>query len=93
MTVRASIEFDAEPRPLEVDEDMEDALENNLGAKTFFYESIPISHRKGLMKWLNEAKTVDTRMKRIDKMIEVFLYWHKLGKRPKAGQSLFKKEE
>jgi Domain of unknown function (DUF1905)/Bacteriocin-protection, YdeI or OmpD-Associated len=90
MSVRASIEIDAEPRPLEIYEDMEDALENNLGAKTFFYETIPISHRKGLMTWLNGAKTVETRMKRIDKIIEVMTYWNKRGERPKAGESIFK---
>ncbi len=89
-TVRVSIEFDPEPRPLEVPLDVEDALENNPRAKAFFYETLSPSHRKGYMIYINDAKKVETRLQRIDKLMEAMAHWNKLGRRPKTGQSIFK---
>lgn len=93
MSVHVSIEFDPEPRPLEMPFDVEDALLNNERAKAFFEETLSPSHKKGLIAYINEAKTVETRLKRIDKLIEVMAFWNKLGQKPKAGQSIFKLPE
>ena len=93
MPVQVSIEFDPEPRPLEIPLDVEDALENNERAKAFFFETLSPSHRKGLVTYINDAKLVETRLKRVDKLIEVMAAWNKLGQKPKAGQSIFKLPE
>ena len=93
MSVKVSVEFDPEPRPLEIPFDVEDALENNERAKAYFFETMSPSHRKGLMIYINEAKQVETRLKRIDKLIEVMAIWNRLGQKPKAGQSIFKLPE
>lgn len=93
MSVNVSIEFDPEPRPLEVPVDVEDALENNNRAKAFFDETLSPSHKKGLIAFINEAKQVETRLKRIEKLIEVMAIWHRLGQKPRAGVSIFKLPE
>lgn len=93
MTIKINIEFDPEPRPVEIPVDLEDALENNPLAKAFFFEMLPPSHRKGLIMHLNDAKTMETRFKRLDKMTYAFAYWKRLGKKPEAGQSVLKLPE
>ena len=93
MTVHVSIEIDTIPRLLEMPLDVEDALENNPRAKVFFEETLSPSHRKGLITYVNDAKLVETRLKRIDKLIAAMATWNKLGQKPKSGQSIFKLPE
>jgi hypothetical protein len=92
MTVSVKIEYDPVPRPLEIPMDLEDALENNAGAKKFFFETLAPSHRKGVVRWVEEAKGVETRLKRVEKLTEACAYWNKLGKKPEAGKSIFSYE-
>lgn len=66
--VQVTIERDPAPRELEMPDDFDNALENNLLAKAFFFDVLPPSRRKGLVGYINEAKTVETRLDRIEKL-------------------------
>ncbi|MCX6287797.1 MAG: YdeI/OmpD-associated family protein [Bacteroidetes bacterium] len=50
-------------------DDLQSALKKNKKAFDFF-EKFPYSHRKEYIVWINEAKTMETRSKRIATSIE-----------------------
>ena len=58
-----------EKQELSVPEDLQAALNKNMAAQVFF-EKFPYSHRKEYIEWINEAKTAETRNKRIQTTVE-----------------------
>jgi uncharacterized protein YdeI (YjbR/CyaY-like superfamily) len=60
---------DKEKMELTVPDDLQAALNKNLAARVFF-DKFPWSHRKEHIMWINEAKTLATREKRIDTTVE-----------------------
>lgn len=56
----------------EVPEDLLNALEVNQSAKKIFLK-LPPSHKREYVKWINEAKKPETRVRRIEKTLERLL--------------------
>jgi uncharacterized protein YdeI (YjbR/CyaY-like superfamily) len=54
--------------PVEVPEDLEDALESHLPSFEAFHK-LPPSHQREYVKWIEDAKTEATRQKRIEKTL------------------------
>ncbi|MET8911875.1 YdeI/OmpD-associated family protein [Micromonospora sp. NPDC004551] len=61
---------DAEPRTLEVPEDLAAALAGDAQAQAAF-EALAPSHRKEFVRWVTEAKREATRAQRVTKTIEM----------------------
>ncbi|GMK47411.1 hypothetical protein PghCCS26_45410 [Paenibacillus glycanilyticus] len=68
--VEVNIELDNEPRELVVPEDFYGALEQQLEAKRFF-EGLSYSNRRRFILNIEEAKTAETRQRRMDKAISL----------------------
>ena len=66
--VDVDIERDSEPREVTVPPDFEDALDRDADAKRFF-EGLSYSHKRRWALSIEEAKTAETRQKRIAKAI------------------------
>lgn len=66
--VEVSIELDTRPRIVEVPEDFQTALNINPAAKQYF-ESISNSNKKYFIGAIEQAKTPETRNRRIEKAI------------------------
>ena len=66
-TLKVQLELDT--RDIEMPADFADCLEDAPEAKTQFYKQPP-SHQKYYIKWIDGAKTIETRSKRIAKAIE-----------------------
>ena len=67
--VEVTLELDTEPRTVEVPEDLRTALSEKSGAlKTF--EALSYSKRKEYVRQVEEAKTQETRTRRISKLVE-----------------------
>ena len=62
------IELDLAPREVEVPADFAAALDAHPGARTRF-DSMAFSHRKEHVRAIEDAKTPETRQRRIDKAI------------------------
>jgi len=58
-----------EKQQLTVPDDLQSALSRSLPAQVFF-DKFPYSHRKEYILWINEAKTGETRTKRIAQAVE-----------------------
>jgi hypothetical protein len=69
-TVGIGLELDTEPREVTVPADLQKALTKNPGAKKFF-DSLSYSHRRRHVLVIEEAKTEETRQRRIEKAIEM----------------------
>lgn len=67
-TVGVELETDDEPRELIIPDDFQSALSLNEAASVIF-EKLSYSQKKQYIDHINEAKAVDTRMKRIDKVV------------------------
>ena len=67
--VEITLEYDPESRELPVPLDLEDALSQDISAKTGF-DKFSASHKRELIVWINDAKKVETREKRITKAVE-----------------------
>lgn len=63
-TISVEVEKDEEERIVEVPEDLAKAMGENPGAKEF-YESLSYSGKRKYVNWINGAKKVETREKRI----------------------------
>ena len=74
--VEVSLEPDIEPRLIEVPIDLQEALKKEKAAGEFF-DSLSYTHRREYVNYLLEAKRSETRLKRVDKVIEML----KQGKR------------
>lgn len=68
--VEASIELDTAPRSVEVPEDFQAALAKDAAAKQFF-DGLAYSHQLRHVLAITEAKTPETRQRRIDKALEI----------------------
>ncbi|SFJ55995.1 Bacteriocin-protection, YdeI or OmpD-Associated [Paenibacillus sp. UNC496MF] len=66
--VDVNIELDTEPRELAVPEDFSKALDSKAEAKRFF-EGLSYSNKRRFVLNIEEAKTAETRQRRIDKVI------------------------
>ena len=64
------IELDTEPRIVDLPADFEAALDKEPVAKAF-YDKLPPSHKKRHVTVIEEAKTPETRLRRIEKAIEM----------------------
>ncbi len=67
--VNVEIELDSEPRIVEIPEDVLNAFTEYPTAKTKF-DKLSYTHQKEHINAINEAKKIETRAKRILKMIE-----------------------
>jgi len=67
-TVSVELERDTEERIITIPIDVYGLLENNLKAKEFF-DSLSYTERKEYIRWIEEAKKVETRATRIEKFI------------------------
>jgi hypothetical protein len=67
--LNVTLELDTAPRVLEVPQDFTDALEVDVVAKTFF-EGLSYSNKRRFVLSIEEAKTPETRARRITKSVE-----------------------
>ena len=67
-TLTVEIELDTEERKVELPADFKGALDKNLSAKKFF-QSLSYSKQKNHVTLIEQAKTDETRQKRINKSI------------------------
>jgi len=70
--VEINIELDTEPRTVEIPTVLQKALDRNKTAKMNF-EKLSPSKKKAIVISISEAKTEETKMKRIDKALEQLL--------------------
>lgn len=68
--VEVGIELDTQPREVAVPEDLASALDGEPEAKRRF-ESLSYSHKRQHVMAIDDAKTAETRKRRIDKAIEM----------------------
>lgn len=68
-TVEVELVLDTEPRTVELPEDFASALDAEPGAKSFF-ETLSNSNKKRIVLPIGDAKTPETRLRRIEKSIE-----------------------
>ncbi len=68
--LEVNVELDKEPRTVELHPDLEKALDKNARAA---YEKLAPSKKKAIMLSINDAKTGETKQKRIAKTIELLL--------------------
>lgn len=66
--VEVEIELDTAPREVEVPGDLAAALNSDAGAKQFF-EGLSYSNKRRIVEPIRDAKTDETRRRRIDKAI------------------------
>jgi uncharacterized protein YdeI (YjbR/CyaY-like superfamily) len=57
------------PKPVEVPTDLTKALQKNAKARAVF-ETFPPSHKREYVQWIVEAKTGETRQRRLDQAVE-----------------------
>jgi hypothetical protein len=67
--VDVDIALDTSPRVVTVPADLAVALTRDDDARQFF-ESLAYTHRKEWVRWIEEAKTVQTRSSRIEKTVD-----------------------
>jgi len=70
-TIKVTLELDTEPRIVDVPEDLAVALAEKAGAREAF-EAQAYSVRKEDVRQVNDAKTEETRNRRIAKIVEKF---------------------
>jgi hypothetical protein len=66
--IRVQLELDTKPREVVLPPDFKQALDKNKKAKTFF-ETLSFSNKQRYVLPIGEAKTAETRQRRIDKAI------------------------
>jgi hypothetical protein len=69
-TIEITVEVDNTPREIVVPPDLEAALVPEPDAKEFF-ESLSYTHRKEYVRWIESAKREETRVRRVEKAIEM----------------------
>jgi Bacteriocin-protection, YdeI or OmpD-Associated/Domain of unknown function (DUF1905) len=67
-TVVIELERDDEERTVEVPDDLRAALDAELLA---FFDSLPFTHRREYVEWIEEAKREETRRRRVEKTVEL----------------------
>ncbi len=68
--ITVSLELDTEPREVEVPADLQKALNNNPTANKNF-QALSYSKKKGIVVPVTDAKTVETRLRRIEKAVSL----------------------
>jgi len=68
--IEVTVEEDAEPRVVQIPDDVKQALENEPEAKAFF-DKLSYSHKREYMKWIEDAKREETRQRRVSQMIDL----------------------
>jgi hypothetical protein len=68
--VDVDVELDTEPREVTVPPDLAEALERDVEAKRHF-DGLPYSHRRAHVLAIEEAKTAETRQRRISKAVSM----------------------
>ncbi|HET7483020.1 MAG TPA: YdeI/OmpD-associated family protein [Actinomycetota bacterium] len=68
--VTLSLARDDSPRVVEVPDDMSDALRHDPAAAAAF-EKLSYTHRKEYVRWITEAKKIETRQRRIERALEM----------------------
>jgi hypothetical protein len=68
--VAIKLEEDLEPRLVEVPADLQQALNADPVAQTYF-KQLSYTHQKEYVRWINDAKHDDTRLNRIHQTIEM----------------------
>jgi bifunctional DNA-binding transcriptional regulator/antitoxin component of YhaV-PrlF toxin-antitoxin module len=76
-TITVSLEKDDEKKEIAVPGRLLKELKKNKAAREYF-ESLPPSHRKEYIKWIEEAKKEETRLSRIAKAIGMLTSGNKL---------------
>jgi len=74
--IEIELEEDAEPRQVEVPQDLKDVMESDPEALEFF-KHLSYTHQKEYVQWIEEAKQDQTRQSRILRTVELL----KQGKR------------
>ncbi|MDN4164707.1 YdeI/OmpD-associated family protein [Cytophagales bacterium LB-30] len=69
-TVSVVLWQDTEERVVIVPEDVQEKLDAHPAERAFF-ESLSYTHKKEYVHWIEEAKKEETRLRRLDKMIEM----------------------
>lgn len=67
--IEVAVRLDTDPREVEVPEDLADALAADSEAAKFF-ESLSYSNKRRIVLPIEDAKTAETRQRRIDKSVE-----------------------
>ncbi|MCA9882173.1 MAG: DUF1905 domain-containing protein [Anaerolineae bacterium] len=70
--VEVDIELDTSPRTVDVPEDLQELLDKNPKAKAA-YEALSYSKKRLIVEPIEQAKTPETRQRRIDKAVESLL--------------------
>ncbi len=65
--VEIEVVYDDKPREVEVPEDMQAELNKDPKAKELF-EKMAYSHKKEYVRWITDAKKIETRMDRLSKL-------------------------
>jgi hypothetical protein len=68
--IDVALELDTEPRSVEVPDDFQAALDNDEAAKAFF-ENLSYSNKLRHVLSVNEARTPETRARRLEKAMEM----------------------
>ncbi len=68
--VEIDIELDTEPRTVTIPSDLADALDQDVAARQYF-ERLAYSHRLRYVLSIEQARTAETRQRRIDKTISL----------------------
>lgn len=67
--VHVTIREDVEPRIVQIPKDLRELLEQNTKAKKVF-DNLSYSHKKEYVQWIEGAKRIETRNRRIKKTME-----------------------
>jgi hypothetical protein len=70
-TIEVTLELDTAPRTVDVPEDLQKALAKDKAAKTYF-EALSYSNKSRHVIAINDAKTPETRARRIEKSVALF---------------------
>jgi len=68
--VNVEVEEDTKPRVVSVPKDLQKLLNENPTEKTFF-QSLSYTHQKEYVQWIEGAKREETRLRRLNKTIEM----------------------
>ena len=68
--VTVKLQLDLEPRTVFIPTDLEEMLQRNPELKMVF-DKMSYSHRKEYVQWITEAKKTETRLRRLEKALEM----------------------
>ena len=69
-TITITVEEDTEPRIVEIPKDVQAALNLHPNANAFF-QQLAYSHKREYIEWITGAKQAETRIRRINKMMDM----------------------